>query len=65
MPSPEPELQPTPFALHQERVPQRTSGDSHGDDVSPVSSDATGVRENGGERGREDATRPRRRYITY
>jgi hypothetical protein len=65
MPSPAPELQPTPFAPHQDRVPRRTLGGSRGEDVSPVSSDATGVRENGGERGREDATRPRRRYITY
>ena len=65
MPSPESELQPTPFVLHEERVPHRASGESRGEDVSPVSSDATGVRENGGERGREDATRPRRRYITH
>jgi hypothetical protein len=45
---------------------RRATGDQWGGkDVSPVSSDVTGVR-NGGERGREDATRPpRRRYITY
>jgi hypothetical protein len=48
-----------------DRAVQRPTGNSRGDDVSPVSSDATGVRENGGERGREDATRPRRRYLTY
>jgi hypothetical protein len=45
---------------------RRDTGDQWGgEDVSPVPSDGTGVR-NGGERVREDATRPRRRrYITY
>ena len=39
-------------------------GDDRGESVSPVSSDATGVR-NSGARVREDATRSRRRYITH
>ena len=46
-------------------VHRHPTGEPRGDDVHPVSSDATGVRENGGARGREDATRPRRRYITH
>jgi hypothetical protein len=65
MPVPNPELQPIPLAPRRDRALRRPAGDQRGDDVSPVSSDATGVRENGGGRGREDATRPRRRYITY
>ena len=65
MRSPNSEFQPSPAARASDREPRRPTGDPRGDDVSPVSSDATGVRENGGERGREDATRPRRRYITY
>jgi hypothetical protein len=60
-----PELHPNSPVRRANRVIQRPPGDARGEDVSPVSSDATGVRENGGGRGREDATRPRRRYITY
>jgi hypothetical protein len=59
------ELPSPPSSRRLDRVLQRPAGDSRGDDVSPVSSDATGVRENGGERGREDATRPRHRYIIH
>ena len=44
---------------------EATRGKIRGEDVSPVLSDATGVRQDGGERGRVDATRSRRRYITY
>jgi hypothetical protein len=65
MPASNPELQPRPYVPRRDRAPRPPAGDARGDDVSPVSSDATGVRENGGERGREDATRPRRRYITH
>jgi hypothetical protein len=39
-------------------------GDDRGENVSPVSSDATGVRHSGA-RGREDATRSRRRYFIH
>ena len=59
------ELPSPPSSRRLDRVLQRPAGDSRGDHVSPVSSDATGVRENGGERGREDATRPRHRYIIH
>ena len=65
MPTRNTELEPAPLAPRRDRARERTEGDSRGDDVPPVSSDATGVRENGGARGREDATRPRRRYITH
>src|SRR3954452_19408781 len=61
-----PELHTTTTVRRTGSAPRRPTGDHRGDqDVSPVSSDATGVRENGGGRGREDATRPPRRYITY
>jgi hypothetical protein len=61
-----PELHTTTTAWSTDSALRPPTGDDRGDhDVSPVSSDATGVRENGGGRGREDATRPRRRYITY
>ena len=43
----------------------RDPGEPRGDSVSPVLSDATGVRKERGERGRVDATRSRRRYITH
>ena len=43
---------------------RRGSAERHDEVVSPVISDATGVRD-GGVRGRVDATRPRRRYITH
>ena len=65
MRSPNSEFQPRSVAQDSDRASQRPAGEPRGEDVSPVSSDATGVRENGGERGREDATRPRRRYVTH
>ena len=46
MRSPHSELQPDPSQRHMDRALGRSEGDaSRGDDVSPVSSDATGVRE--------------------
>jgi hypothetical protein len=58
-------LQVESSARRIEAARRRSPGEDRGEeDVSPVPSDATGVR-NGDRRGREDATRPRRRYITY
>jgi len=61
MKSPNADFRLTPLPKMAAR---REPGDDRGEDVSPVLSDATGVRQSGG-RGREDATRPRRRYITH
>ena len=58
----DPELQPTSSDRRPDRAERRSQGDKG---ESPLSSDATGVRETGGVRVREDAKRPRRRYITY
>ena len=61
----DPELQINSSAGLTDCARLDTPGDQRGEkDVSPVSSDATGVRDGGG-RGRADATLPRRRYITY
>jgi hypothetical protein len=61
----DPELQIDSPAGRTDPGQRRDPGDPRGDkDVSPVSSDATGVRQRDAW-GREDATRPRRRYITY
>jgi hypothetical protein len=65
MRSPDQKLQVESSARGIEPARRRNPGEDRGeDDVSPVPSDATGVR-SGDWRGREDATRPRRRYITY
>lgn len=61
----DPELQPTSSDRRPDRAERRAQGDQGDKGESPVSSDATGVRETGGVRVREDAKRPRRRYITY
>jgi hypothetical protein len=65
MNSPDPQLEPTAPQRSDDRVAGSGLGDHRGKDVSPVISDATGVRQHGGGRGREDATRPRRRYLTH
>jgi hypothetical protein len=60
----DPELRIKSSAGPIDRARPDTPGDQRGDEhVPPVPSDATGVRDGGG-RGRADATRPRRRYIT-
>ena len=62
---PQPQLQTTRTAGRIDGARLPGVGDELGDKgVSPVPSDATGVRDSG-VRGREDATRPRRRYITH
>jgi hypothetical protein len=63
MESPTLKLRPTPQLGRVDRATRHDTGDYRGEDVSPVLSDATGVR-NSGVRGRADATRPRRRFIT-
>jgi hypothetical protein len=60
-----PQDHPTSPPRRLDRAAQADPGDYRGEDVSPVLSDATGVRQDGGVRGRVDATRSRRRYITY
>ena len=61
----DPELQIKLSAGPTDRARLDPLGDQRGDEhVPPVPSDGTGVRDGGG-RDREDATRPRRRYITY
>jgi hypothetical protein len=65
MNSPNPDFRSTPPVLHEGRAAQHVvKGDDRGENVSPVPSDATGVRQ-GGARGRVDATRSRRRYLTH
>src|SRR5262245_2756202 len=61
---PNPDFRPTPPPGRPAGAVRSETGDERGEDVSPVPSDATGVRY-GGVRGREDATRSRRRYITH
>ena len=64
MNSSNPDFRSTPPVLREGRAALHVKGDDRGENVSPVSSDATGVR-HGGARGREDATRSRRRYFTH
>ena len=61
---PNPDFRTTPSPRLSERALRGDPGEQRGEDVSPVPSDATGVRKDGA-RGRVDATRPRRRYITH
>ena len=65
MRSPNSDFRPTPPPSCDDLAVRRDPGDPRGEDVSPVLSDATGVRQNGDGRGRADATRPRRRYLTH
>jgi hypothetical protein len=64
MSSPTLQLRPTQRPGRVDRAAMDGTGDERGEDVSPVHSDAIGVRQSGG-RGREDATRSRRRFITH
>ena len=64
MKPPNPDFRDTPPPRREESAVDGDPGEQRGEDVSPVHSDATGVRQNGA-RGRVDATRPRRRYITH